>query len=126
MEIQSNPQPAPDLGLLQYWYTQSVSMAEGPQGPAGVYAQEVYAPRLVGRFAEVGEMPMVGEAPMPMLIGPPAVVPEPSTLGTVVMVLVVYGLVYAGLRAAFAVLEWLWTDGGAAKGKGTNRRDANE
>lgn len=57
-----------ELGLLQYWYTQSVTM-DGPQG-YGVYAQEVWAPKLVGRQAdaqieiraEIGEPPRLGMA----------------------------------------------------------------
>ena len=57
-----------ELELLQYWYTQSVTM-DGPQG-YGVYAQEVWAPKLVGQIAdaqiairaEIGEPPRLGMA----------------------------------------------------------------
>lgn len=96
------------LGLLQYWYTQAVVM-DGPQGP-GVYMQEVWAPKLVGRFA--AGFPCQGQI-LTEPPGPPDTsVPEPGTWGMVILALVIYGLCYAGLRA---MVGWLYRDRGDKK-----------
>lgn len=71
----------PNPGLLQYWYTQSVSM-DGPQGP-GVYDLPVWAPRLEGRFVQI-QLVDIGDPPQ-------LPTPEP-TIGWIIWGLMIIGL----------------------------------